>query len=90
MLTDLTVISRNGDVLGRMSNGDDVISIYTTHREELSHQDFDEISSYINETLDLAEVQQAASILQLEKEFYLYFRTERLNTNNKYLTFMKK
>ena len=94
LLDDLTILSRNGEVLGQLSNGDDVIATYCKHREKLTNQDFEEISSYLNDTLDFVsdkkENGQIHDILALQKEFYTYFVKEHLNTNDKVLDFYEK
>src|SRR6185437_11999485 len=58
-LENLTVMSRNGEVLGELKNSDDVVGIYQNHRNQLGEGQYQQIKANLNEVLELMQKRNA-------------------------------
>lgn len=54
-LDNLTVVARNGEILGSLKKGDDVVSIYTAHRNTMSLNDYTAIDNKITNVIDMMQ-----------------------------------
>lgn len=54
-LDNLTIISRSGEVLGTLNNGDDVLSIYTSHRNQLTHNEYKQINIDLHKVVNMMQ-----------------------------------
>jgi UDP-N-acetylglucosamine kinase len=58
-LDNLTVLTRSGNLLGSLQNGDDVVSLYSAHRNNLTTNEYNQIHSDLGRVIDLMENRNA-------------------------------
>ncbi|MFN8770933.1 MAG: zeta toxin family protein [Neisseriaceae bacterium] len=73
-LDNITILSRQGEVLGNLKNGDNILSIYTDHRNKLSSSEHKQINEDLDNVLKImqnrnAGIQEITQVNSLKRQF---------------------
>ena len=61
MLENIKILTRDGSVIGELSKRDDIVSIYTTHRDKLDYLEYKQINDDLTKILSMMEKRSATS-----------------------------
>lgn len=86
MLNNLKILTRSGQVIGELSKGDDIVSIYTSHRNKMDDLEFKQINGDLNKVFEMMKQRNASEVdiskvRDLQGELKLDYQKELLKTD---------
>lgn len=80
-LENLTVMARNGEIIGEFKNGDNVVDIYQNQRNLLSREEYTQINNNLDQVLKMMHERNAKhaeiqNVVKLQKDVQAFFSTQ--------------
>lgn len=94
LLDNIKILTRDGRVIGDLSQGHDVVSIYTSHRNQMDKLEFKQVNDDLTKVLSMmkdrnASIADISQVANLQNQFKLDHGINQLENPNKEIIVVK-